>query len=86
MPVCHSVLWVGRWDWQWSRRVGILWGLVVLLGGPVYASASTARLVVGAMHTPPFAIHTDDGQWSGLSVELVQQVAQKRPAARESVA
>jgi ABC-type amino acid transport substrate-binding protein len=28
------------------------------------------------MHAPPFAIHTDDGQWSGLSVELVQQVAQ----------
>jgi len=48
----------------------------VLFGGPVSASAPAARLVVGAMHAPPFAIHTDDGQWSGLSVELVRQVAQ----------
>ena len=27
------------------------------------------------MHTPPFAIHTDDGHWSGLSIELLQQIA-----------
>ena len=74
--MCCSLLWGRRWDWQWSRRVGVLWGLVVLLGGPAYASAPTAKLVVGAMHVPPFAIHTDDGQWSGLSVELVRQVTQ----------
>ena len=74
--MCRSLLWGRRWDWQWSRRVGVLWGLIVLLDGPAYASAPTAKLVVGAMHAPPFAIHTDDGQWSGLSVELVQQVTQ----------
>jgi hypothetical protein len=27
------------------------------------------------MHTPPFAIHSDDGHWSGLSIELLQQIA-----------
>jgi polar amino acid transport system substrate-binding protein len=27
------------------------------------------------MHTPPFAIRTDDGHWSGLSIELLQQMA-----------
>src|SRR5262249_21154716 len=76
LPVCPSQLWERRTDWQWSRRAGVLWGLVVLLVGEGYASMPPARLVVGAMHAPPFAIHTDDGQWSGLSVELVQQVAQ----------
>lgn len=74
--MCRSQLWERSGDRQWSRRVGVLWGLLVLLVAQAYASMPPAKLVVGALHAPPFAIHMDDGQWSGLSVELVQQIAQ----------
>jgi polar amino acid transport system substrate-binding protein len=53
----------------------VAWGLVMLLVGQSYANEPSGRLVVGTMHTPPFAIHADDGHWSGLSIELLQQIA-----------
>lgn len=34
-----------------------------------------AKLIVGTMRVPPFAMRGDDGRWSGLSIELWQQVA-----------
>ena len=46
-----------------------------LLDSKVNAADSSARLVVGTMHTPPFAIHSDEGHWSGVSVELFEQIA-----------
>jgi ABC-type amino acid transport substrate-binding protein len=33
------------------------------------------RLVVGLVHTPPFCIRSDDGSWSGISVELWEGIA-----------
>jgi len=39
------------------------------------ASASPAKLVVGTMRVPPFVLRSDDGQWSGLSIELWTKVA-----------
>lgn len=41
-------------------------------GGREFAAA---KLVVGAMRVPPFAMRGDDGRWSGLSIELWEQVA-----------
>jgi len=57
------------------RTVWVVCGLFVLLVEQACAGEPAARLVVGTMHAPPFAIHTDDGHWSGLSIELLQQMA-----------
>lgn len=35
------------------------------------------KLTVGTMRVPPFATRSDDGTWSGLSIELWQQVAKE---------
>lgn len=47
--------------------------------GTTYAqtqsSANPTKLVVGTMRVPPFVLRGDDGQWSGLSVDLWQQIA-----------
>jgi ABC-type amino acid transport substrate-binding protein len=61
---------------QWLRLVCGPCGLVVLLAIQAYASEPPARLVVGTMHTPPFAIHADDGHWSGFSIDLLRQMAE----------
>ena len=39
------------------------------------AGGNPAKLVVGTMRVPPFVLQGDDGQWSGLSVDLWKQVA-----------
>jgi polar amino acid transport system substrate-binding protein len=39
------------------------------------ASDSRGKLVVGTMRVPPFVLRADDGQWSGLSVDLWKQIA-----------
>ena len=64
-----------QWGRQWAKTMWVAWGLVLLLVGQADAGDPAARLVVGTMHTPPFAIHSDDGHWSGLSIELLQQIA-----------
>jgi polar amino acid transport system substrate-binding protein len=46
---------------------------------PLYAQGlsgdGTAKLVVGTMRIPPFVLRGDDGQWSGLSIELWKRIA-----------
>jgi polar amino acid transport system substrate-binding protein len=32
-------------------------------------------LKIGTMHSPPFSIKSDDGQWSGISIELWREIA-----------
>jgi polar amino acid transport system substrate-binding protein len=39
------------------------------------ATGSTKKLTVGTMRVPPFVLRSDDGQWSGLSIELWKQIA-----------
>lgn len=39
--------------------------------------APDAKVVVGTMRVAPFASRSDDGQWSGLSIELWRRVAQE---------
>jgi polar amino acid transport system substrate-binding protein len=39
------------------------------------AETSTKKIVVGTMRVPPFVLRSDDGQWSGLSIDLWKQVA-----------
>jgi ABC-type amino acid transport substrate-binding protein len=34
-----------------------------------------AKIVVGTMRVPPFVLRSDDGQWSGLSIDLWKQIA-----------
>ena len=55
----------------------ILLGLVAGSGRIAQAAEATEakRLVVGTMRVPPFVMRGDDGQWSGLSVELGKRVA-----------
>ena len=38
-------------------------------------SAASQPLIVGTKETPPFAMKTADGQWTGLSIELWRQIA-----------
>jgi polar amino acid transport system substrate-binding protein len=39
------------------------------------ARAETGKIVVGTLRVPPFVLRSDDGQWSGLSVDLWKQIA-----------
>jgi ABC-type amino acid transport substrate-binding protein len=39
------------------------------------ADLSNKRLLVGTMTAPPFAIRTDDGRWTGISIELWEKIA-----------
>lgn len=67
-----------RWQQSprpWAKTIWVTWGIVLLLVSQVNAGDSAARLVVGTMHSPPFAIHRDDGHWSGVSIELFEQIA-----------
>ncbi len=49
---------------------------MLLFAGTADAQESTpAKLVVGTRHVPPFAIKQEDGQWSGLSIELWESIA-----------
>ena len=34
------------------------------------ANSGPAKLVIGTMRVPPFVLRSDDGRWSGLSIEL----------------
>jgi polar amino acid transport system substrate-binding protein len=43
--------------------------------GQTDVGASPTKLVVGTMRVPPFVLRSDDGQWSGLSIDLWKQVA-----------
>ena len=38
-------------------------------------SERSVKLVVGTMQAAPFVIRADDGRWSGLSIDLWQQIA-----------
>jgi len=52
-------------------------GFVVPLASSQSLATSSQRttLIVGARHVPPFAIRNADGTWSGISIELWQQIA-----------
>lgn len=56
-----------------AARAALL--LLILLAGHTPAQAEAPRLVVGTMRMPPFALRSDDGAWSGLSIELWQRIA-----------
>ena len=45
---------------------------LALFGGSARAEGT---LVVGTKPSPPFAMKSDDGQWTGISIELWRQVA-----------
>jgi polar amino acid transport system substrate-binding protein len=39
------------------------------------AGQPQAKIVVGTMRVPPFVLRSDDGQWSGLSIDLWKRIA-----------
>ncbi len=43
--------------------------------GQADTNGTPAKIVVGTMRVPPFVVRSDDGQWSGLSIELWRQIA-----------
>ncbi len=49
--------------------------LAVRADGQTEVKASPAKLVVGTMRIPPFVMRTDDGQWSGPSIDLWTHIA-----------
>jgi ABC-type amino acid transport substrate-binding protein len=57
------------------KRLLLLPLLFCALHAQAQESGSPAKLVVGTMRVPPFVLRTDDGQWSGLSVDLWKQIA-----------
>ncbi len=55
----------------------LLFLTVALLPGSASAEdQSTDTLVVGTRHVPPFAMVSDEGNWTGISIELWRRVAQ----------
>jgi ABC-type amino acid transport substrate-binding protein len=61
------------------RRALVLMLVLWMPATPAHAQApdtkTPAKIVVGTMRVPPFVVRSDDGQWSGLSVELWKQIA-----------
>jgi polar amino acid transport system substrate-binding protein len=53
----------------------VLWMPTVPSRAQVAESKTPAKIVVGTMRVPPFVVRSDDGQWSGLSIELWKQIA-----------
>lgn len=53
----------------------LLWAPAAPSHAQSEASGSPAKLVVGTMRVPPFVLRSDDGEWSGLSVDLWKQIA-----------
>lgn len=73
---------VRSWSSAWSALPGwLLVAVLALCGLPAPSHAESdaghgsATLVVGTMRVPPFVLRSDDGRWSGLSIELWTQVA-----------
>jgi polar amino acid transport system substrate-binding protein len=60
--------------------------LAAVVGSPPPATAAPPPLRVGVSHAPPFAILHDDGSWSGIAVDLWNEVAAdlQRPFTFES--
>lgn len=58
---------------MWLAIVLSLCACIAPLHGQTEASAK--KLVVGTMRVPPFVLRSDDGQWSGLSIDLWKQIA-----------
>jgi polar amino acid transport system substrate-binding protein len=61
-----------------AHALGLAFGLCASLAqtyAQTAAAAPEAKLVVGTMRAPPFALRSDDGEWSGLSIELWRKVA-----------
>jgi polar amino acid transport system substrate-binding protein len=55
----------------------LLWTFVVPSHVQADAGADQprAKIVVGTMRVPPFVLRSDDGQWSGLSIDLWKRIA-----------
>ncbi|MGK9066077.1 transporter substrate-binding domain-containing protein [Stutzerimonas chloritidismutans] len=51
--------------------------LITLLASPLLAQPAPEVLRVGITEVPPFVIQEADGGWSGISIELWQQVAER---------
>ena len=54
--------------------------LLLALGADVYAQTqddSGKVLVIGTKIAAPFAMKTDDGQWTGISIELWDRIANR---------
>jgi polar amino acid transport system substrate-binding protein len=57
--------------WLIGAMTALTWA-----GAPRAASApAAAKLIVGTKHAPPFAIKSEDGTWSGVSIDLWRAVA-----------
>src|ERR1700730_7847698 len=58
----------------WASAAPLCWSVL-----PTRAQSQTppapAKLVVGTMRVPPFVLRSDDGRWSGLSIDLWKQIA-----------
>jgi ABC-type amino acid transport substrate-binding protein len=52
-----------------------VWLSVMLSYARLEAGEIPANIVVGTMRAPPFVLRSDDGQWSGLSIDLWRQIA-----------
>jgi polar amino acid transport system substrate-binding protein len=58
------------------RRLLMLGLVLWMVVGPAHSqNPPSTRLVVGTMRVPPFVLRSDDGQWSGLSIDLWKQIA-----------
>ncbi len=62
--------------WRLLALSALVWApLVWACTVPSHAQTEAAKIVVGTMRVPPFVLRGDDGQWSGLSIELWKLIA-----------
>jgi ABC-type amino acid transport substrate-binding protein len=61
------------------RRALVLMLVLWMPVTPAHAQApetkTPAKIVVGTMRVPPFVVRSDDGEWSGLSIDLWKEIA-----------
>lgn len=59
---------------MWSLLAAVLW----TVGLQAQESGNKERLQVGIKESPPFTIKKQDGSWSGISVDLWEQIAERQ--------
>src|SRR5262245_17712181 len=59
----------------WFGVALLVWISAAPSHGQAGAAANTTKVVVGTRRVPPFVLRSDDGQWSGLSIDLWKEIA-----------
>jgi len=57
-------------------KFATLFAVFICVFGTTFAQTSDVLLRVGVTHAPPYAIEDEEGNWTGMSVELWRHIAE----------